>query len=81
MIEVYVYLEGLRPVEVVLGRRAAVDRLLAPPFKTTSDERKRISLFLEGPPCDLGTGITVVGFPPDIPDRRIVRVIGPGAEV
>jgi len=81
MIEVYVYLEGNFPMEVVLGRRAAVDRMLVGDFKTTDTERRRISLFMEAGPCDLGSGLTLVGFPPSVPDRKIVRVIGPGALV
>jgi hypothetical protein len=81
MIEVYVYLEGAHPKEVILGRRHAVDRLLVGGFSTTPAERRRISVFLEGAPCDLGTGLHLVGFPPDVPDRKIVRVVGPGSLV
>lgn len=82
MVEVYVYLEGFEPKEVVLGRRPAVDRLLSGGFKTTQEERKRVSLFMEAGPCDLGKGLLIVGHPSEgIKDRRIVRVVGPGALV
>lgn len=81
MIELYIYLEGNTPKEVILGRRHAVDRLLLNGFKITPAEGRRISSFLEAAPCDLGSGLHVVGFPPSVPDRRIVRVVGPGASV
>lgn len=88
MVELYVFMEGGRPKEVVMGRRHAVDRLLEGNYTTTPDERKRISLFLETGPCDLGAGIQLVGWILDRahynerqPDREIVRVIGPGSNV
>lgn len=88
MVEVYVYMEGNNPKEVILGRRHAVDRLLWNGFKTTPDERRRISMFLEGAPCDIGAGLSLVGTLDDNkgyntrePDRQIVRVLGPGSTV
>lgn len=82
MLEIYVYLEGNNPKEVALGRRQAVDLLLAGGFRTTAEERRRISLFMEAGPCDLGSGLTIVGHPSEgVPDRKIVRIIGPGALV
>lgn len=81
MIEVYVYMEGANPKAVVLGRRQAVGMLLEGGFKTNPDELRRISLFMEANVCDLGTGLHLVGFPPGVPDRRIVRVVGPGSLV
>lgn len=82
MIEVYVYMENNRPVEVVIGRRHAVDRLLkgAPP--TTPSERTAISRYLETPLPDLGSGVKLVGLVDRVaPDREIVRVVGPGSSV
>lgn len=80
-IEVYVYCEGTRPVEVVLGRQAAVKRLLRDSFPTTATEKKSISAFLEGNMCELGRGLALVGYPPEVPDRSITRVSGAfGAE-
>jgi hypothetical protein len=81
VIEIYVYMEGANPKEVILGRRQAVDRLLEGAFKTNPDERRKISLFMEAGPCDLGSGLHIVGYPPETPDRRIIRVVGPGALV
>lgn len=85
MIELYVYMEDNKPKEVIIGRRHAVDRLLADGFKTTPAERRSISVFLEAGPCDLGSGLTLVGWrlegPDRVADRSITRVIGPGSEV
>lgn len=91
MNEWYVFSEGGKPFEVCLGRRQAVDRLLAPDaegrkYQTTPAERRQITLFMEGVVCDLGSGLLLVGLVRDtdhdpVPDRRITRVIGPGATV
>jgi hypothetical protein len=85
MVEVYVFMEGGRPKEVVLGRRHAVDRLLQNSYRTTEGERKAISLFLERAMPDIGEGIRLVGwildFSEKVPDREIVRVLGPGSLV
>ena len=89
MTEWYVYLEGVRPMEVILGRRAAVNKLFNN-ARSTEDERRRASLFLEAPMCDLGSGLRVVGWFEGVedgegeeyrPDRSIIRVLGPGTEV
>lgn len=86
MNEWYVYSEGGKPFEVILGRRHAVNRLLAGDFKVTPEEKKQCSRFLEGMVCDLGAGLHLVGLVKKedqdaAPDRRLTRVIGPGAEV
>ena len=82
MIEVYVYLEGNRPKEVVVGRRHAIDRLLEGGFKTTPAERSTISRYLELPLPDLGSGVKLVGLVDrQAADREIIRVIGPGSTV
>lgn len=88
MNEWYVYTEGGKPFEVVLGRMEAVRRILAPggTFRTTPEEKKQISRFLEGNVCDLGGGLHLVGIVRSEhdeaqPDRKIIRVIGPGTEV
>lgn len=86
MVELYVYMEGGKPFEVCMGRREAVNRLIADNFPTTPTERKQISAFLESVVCDLGAGLHLVGMVREegkdaVPDRRIVRVIGPGALV
>lgn len=88
MVEVYVFMEGNNPKEVVLGRRHAVERLLQGGYKTTPDERRKISAFLECALPDVGDGIHLVGWILDKEhynerqdDRRIVRVIGPGSLV
>lgn len=74
-IELYVYSEGKNPVEVVVGRNEAV-RLLVKDFPTTAGEKKAITAFLEGNICELGQGILLVGYPPELPDRRLTRVRG-----
>jgi hypothetical protein len=76
VIELYVYSEGNKPVEVVLGRFQAVKRLCSESFPTTAAERKAISAFLEGNVCELGRGIGLVGCPPEVPDRKLTRVTG-----
>lgn len=88
MNEWYVFSDNGVPVEVVLGRRHAVNRLLQGEFKTTESEKKSISRFLEGTLCDLGSGLHLVGLAKDwvegtdaVGDRRLTRVIGPGTEV
>ena len=63
-----------------------MNRLLRDNFKTTDTERKQISRFLEAVVCDLGAGLHLVGLVKDVDqeaqaDRRLTRVIGPGAEV
>lgn len=81
MIETYVIMHGNKPVRVIIGRRQAVDALLEGGFKVNPSERRRITLFMEGLVPDAGTGITLVGFPPGVPDRGAIRVPGPGSEV
>lgn len=81
MIETYVIMHGNNPVRVVIGRRQAVDALLEGGFKLNPDERRKITLFMEGLVPDAGTGLHLVGFPPELPDRRALRVPGPGSEV
>jgi hypothetical protein len=76
--EWYVYLEGASPVEVILGRRPALDRLTHN-FRITDTERKRLGRLMETMPS-LGEPILLVGYN-GRPDRRIVRVTGPGTEV
>lgn len=86
MNEWYVFSEGGKPFEVILGRRHAVNRLTADDFKTTETEKKQIMTFLEGNVCDLGGGLLLVGMVREpgkdkVPDREITRVLGPGALV
>lgn len=86
MNEWYVYSEAGKPFEVILGRKEAVARLLQGEFKTTPEERKQISRFIEGNVCDLGSGLHLVGLVKNgeqepMPDRRLTRCIGPGALV
>lgn len=92
MNEWYVFSEGDKPLEVCLGRRVAVDRLLEGDFPVTPSEKKQISLFMEAVVCDLGAGLHLVGtvreygdteLAPAEPrkDRRLTRVVGPGALV
>lgn len=76
MTELYVYSEGNKPVAVCVGRAEAVRRLVADSFPTTAAEKKAINLFLEGNICELGTGIQLVGYPPEVPDRKLTRVVG-----
>lgn len=87
MNEWYVLSIGGKPLEVILGRRPAVERLTdSGLFPLTPEERKAISRFMEGGVCDLGAGLLVVGkvkapHEDQEPDRKITRTIGPGAEV
>ena len=77
--ELYVYSEGNKPVAVVVGRQEAIRQLCGHgnnTFPTTAAERKAISLFLEGNICELGQGIALVGYPPEVPDRKLTRVVG-----
>jgi hypothetical protein len=76
MTELYVYSEGNKPKAVVVGRQEAVRLLVAESFPTTAAEKKAINLFLEGNLCELGTGLLLVGYPPEVPDRRLTRVVG-----
>jgi hypothetical protein len=87
MNEWYVLEVGGKPVEVILGRKEAVEGLTNKgEFPVTPTERKQIVAFIEGVVCDLYSGLLVVGLvknpteDPE-PDRRITRVRGPGAEV
>lgn len=76
--EIYVYSEGEKPRKVIQGREAAVRELIKD-FHTTPKEKKQLAQFLEGNVCELYTGIHLVGFPPEVPDRRLTRVLGPGS--
>lgn len=67
------------PVEVILGRRPALEALCAG-YRLTPDEARRARRFAEGGVCDLGGGLMVVG-PGEAPNRRLTRARGPGTEV
>ena len=77
-IEIYVYSEGNVPKKVVQGRQEAVN-LVTKDFHTTQAEKVRIRNFVEGNICELGTGLQLVGYPPEVPDRKLTRVLGPGS--
>lgn len=87
MNEWYVLSVGGKPVEVILGRKEAVEGLTDKgQFPVTPSEKKAIVSFIEGVVCDLGAGLLVVGLVKNPNedqelDRRITRVRGPGAEV
>ena len=83
MTEWYVYMEGREPKAVILGRFAALDQLTLN-FRLTPAERRKLGFVRESMP-DLGQVIGLVGYDTGLdsrmPDRCIVRVIGPGTEV
>ncbi len=83
MTEWYVYLENGKPREVILGRAAALSKLIHN-FKLTPAERRKLGFVREAMP-DLYAPIHLVGYDVGLesrmPDRTIVRVIGPGTEV
>lgn len=87
MNEWYVLSVGGKPVEVILGRKEAVDALTEQgTFPCTPEEKKQIVRFIEGNVCDLGSGLLVVGLVKNpnedqAPDRAITRTRGPGATV
>jgi hypothetical protein len=78
------YLTASTPQKAILGRVQAV-REFAEGFRMTPAEKRRMALFLEGTVCDLGSGLSLVGYTKDdgevIPDRKLTRVLGPGTEV
>ena len=78
MTEWYVYCENGKPVEVILGRRLAVNRLTLN-ARLTLDEQRRTARLMDMIP-ELGRPFLIVGWE-DSPDRSITRVIGPGTEV
>ena len=88
MTEWYVISEGFgvtfTPKAVVLGRLAALSKL-TDGFRVTKDETKKLGLFMEAGLCDLYTGLHLVGYEDSKgykhPDRKLVRVVGPGTEV
>lgn len=75
MTELYVYSEGKEPKAVIVGRNEAV-RHICRDFPTTQAEKRAINAFLEGNVCELGQGLHLVGFPPEVPDRKLTRVVG-----
>lgn len=84
MVEWYVYSEGGKPKHVLMGRREAMAHL-ATNFRLTRDEGRRIRAWLEGGPPDLHAEFRLVGYEVGngnwLPDRTLIRVTGPGAEV
>lgn len=83
MTEWYVYMENGVPTAVILGRRDALDRLTNS-FRLTPSEKRRLGFVRECMP-DLGQEIRLVGYETGVdsrmPDRSIMRVVGPGTEV
>lgn len=84
MTEWYVLMSGNNPILVVLGRRDAVTEFMRG-FRLTPDEKKRAGRFVEAGLCPIGEGLHAVGYEKEngerVPDRRLVRCVGPGTEV
>jgi hypothetical protein len=81
--EWYVYMENGQPKMVILGRAHALTHLTTN-FRLTPAEKRRLGFVRESMP-DLGQVIQLVGYEVGldnrVPDRAIVRVVGPGTEV